>query len=179
MNILKNIYYTYLFIYINTFIYIMCLFMQIYSYKCTYLYTYIYLLGFPGGSVVKNPPANSGDAGSISGLRRSPGDRNGNHSSILACKIPWTEEPGKLQSMESQRVGYHLATKQQHLYVTFFFLSLFGPWQKHVHRQTACCVIQAGKWLAGSGQSYFFLNSFPYAEKFTNLPMADVLGVWH
>ena len=46
--------------------------MQIYSYKCTYLYTYIYLLGFPGGSMVKNPPANSGDAGSISGLRRSP-----------------------------------------------------------------------------------------------------------
>ena len=27
------------------------------------------------------------------------------HSSILACKIPWTEEPGRLQSMGSQRVG--------------------------------------------------------------------------
>ena len=35
------------------------------------------------------------------------------HSSILAWKISWTEEPGRLQSMELQRVGYDLATKQQ------------------------------------------------------------------
>ena len=34
--------------------------------------------GFPGGSVVKNPPANAGDVGSIPGLGRSPGDGNGN-----------------------------------------------------------------------------------------------------
>ena len=34
-------------------------------------------------------------------------------SSILAWRIPWTEEPGRLQSMESQRVGHNLATKQQ------------------------------------------------------------------
>ena len=32
------------------------------------------------------------------------------HSSILAWKIPWTEEPGRLQSMESQGVGHNLAT---------------------------------------------------------------------
>ena len=39
------------------------------------------MMGFPGGSVVKNPPANAGaagDAGSIPGLERSPGGRNGN-----------------------------------------------------------------------------------------------------
>ena len=35
------------------------------------------------------------------------------HSSILAWKIPWTEEPDRLQSMGSQRVGHNLATKQQ------------------------------------------------------------------
>ena len=35
-------------------------------------------LGFPGGSVVKNPPANAGDTGSIPGLGRSPGEGNGN-----------------------------------------------------------------------------------------------------
>ena len=29
------------------------------------------------------------------------------HSSILACRIPWTEEPGGLQSMDSQRVGHN------------------------------------------------------------------------
>ena len=46
--------------------------------------------------MVKNPPANAGDAGSILGLRRSPGVGNGNHSSILAWKTPGTEEPGGL-----------------------------------------------------------------------------------
>ena len=35
------------------------------------------------------------------------------HSSLLAWKIPWTEEPGGLQAMGSQRVGHNLATKQQ------------------------------------------------------------------
>ena len=35
-------------------------------------------LDFPGGSVVKNLPANTGDTGSIPGLRRSPGEGNGN-----------------------------------------------------------------------------------------------------
>ena len=40
------------------------------------------------------------------------------HSSILAWKIPWTEEPGGLQSMESpKRAGHDLATKQQQSYV--------------------------------------------------------------
>ena len=34
------------------------------------------------------------------------------HSSILAWRIPRTEEPGGLQSMGSQRVGYHLATER-------------------------------------------------------------------
>ena len=35
------------------------------------------------------------------------------HSSILAWEIPWTEEPGRLQSMGLQRVGHDLGTKQQ------------------------------------------------------------------
>ena len=39
------------------------------------------------------------------------------HSSILAWDVPWTEEPGQaMESMESQRVGYDLATKQKHKY---------------------------------------------------------------
>ena len=36
------------------------------------------MAGFPGGSVVKNPPANTGDTGSIPRLGRSPGEGNGN-----------------------------------------------------------------------------------------------------
>ena len=35
------------------------------------------------------------------------------HSSTLAWEIPWTEEPGRLQSTGSQRVTYNLETKQQ------------------------------------------------------------------
>ena len=35
------------------------------------------------------------------------------HSSILALKIPWTEEPGVLQSMETQKVGQNLVTEQK------------------------------------------------------------------
>ena len=57
------------------------------------------------GAVVKNPPANSGDTrdvGSILGWGRFPGEGNGNHSSTLAWKIPWTEELGGLQYMGSQ-----------------------------------------------------------------------------
>ena len=39
------------------------------------------------------------------------------HSSTLAWKIPWTEEPGGLQSMGSQRVGHHRATSQLHSHI--------------------------------------------------------------
>ena len=57
--------------------------------------------GFPGGSAVKNLPANAGDMGSIPGLGRSPEEGMATHSSILAWRIPWTGEPGGVQSMGS------------------------------------------------------------------------------
>ena len=41
----------------------------------------------------------------------------GTHSSILAWRIPWTEEPGKLQSMEFQRVGHNCMTNTSHLWL--------------------------------------------------------------
>ena len=44
--------------------------------------------------------------GSIPGSGRSPGEGHGNHSSILAWRIPWTEEPGELQPRGSQREGH-------------------------------------------------------------------------
>ena len=50
--------------------------------------------------VVKNPPANAGDAGSIPGSGEGPLEEEmAAHSSILAWRIPWTEEPGGLWSM--------------------------------------------------------------------------------
>ena len=62
---------------------------------------------FPGGSVVKNPPANAGDAGLILGSGRSPGEGNGSPLQYSCLEIPWTEEPGGLQSMRLQRVRHH------------------------------------------------------------------------
>ena len=60
--------------------------------------------------VVKNPPANAGevrDAGSIPGQEDPLEKGMATHSSILAWRIPWTEEPGRLQSIESQRARHN------------------------------------------------------------------------
>ena len=46
------------------------------------------------------------DPGSVPELGRSPGEENGNPLQYIAWKIPWTEEPGRLQSMGSQRVRH-------------------------------------------------------------------------
>ena len=46
--------------------------------------------------MVENPPASSGDVGLISGSGRSPEEGNGSHSSILAWRTLWTEEPAGL-----------------------------------------------------------------------------------
>ena len=59
-----------------------------------------------GGSEVKNLPGNAGDTGSIPGWGRSSVGGN-SYSSILARKVLWTEEPGGLQSVESQRVRHN------------------------------------------------------------------------
>ena len=54
---------------------------------------------------------NAGDSSSVPGLRKSPGEGNGNPLQyFLAWKIPWTEEAGELQSMELQRVGHDWLT---------------------------------------------------------------------
>ena len=51
---------------------------------------------------VKNLPANAGDPSLSPGLGRCPGGGNGSPSGILAWRIPWTEENGRLQSMGLQ-----------------------------------------------------------------------------
>ena len=62
-----------------------------------------------GSSVVKNLPAlwetisNAGDVGLIPGLGRFSGDEMATHPSILAWETPWTEDPGRLQSMRLQK----------------------------------------------------------------------------
>ena len=70
--------------------------------------------GFPHRSVGKESACNAGDLGSVPGWGRFPGEGNGYpFSSILAWRIPWTEEPGRLQSMGLHRVRHDLPTKER------------------------------------------------------------------
>ena len=68
------------------------------------------LMGLPVAQTVKNlPPAQETQVGSLG--REDPLEKEiASHSSILAWRIPWLEEPGGLQSMGSQRVRHNLAT---------------------------------------------------------------------
>ena len=68
------------------------------------------MYGFLHSAVGEESACNAGDLGSIPELGRSPEKVMAIHCSILAWKIPWTEQPGRLQSMGSQRVGHDGAT---------------------------------------------------------------------
>ena len=70
-------------------------------------------MGFLGGFVVKNPPAITGDTDSALGQEDPLEKDMAAHSSILAWRIPWTEELGGSQSMGSQSVRQDLVTRQQ------------------------------------------------------------------
>ena len=62
------------------------------------------------GSMVKNPYVNAGDAGLIPGLGRFPGAGNVNPPTpLLLLGNPWTGEPGRQESMASQRVRHNSA----------------------------------------------------------------------
>ena len=65
-----------------------------------------------GGSVIKNLPAMQETWVRSLGQEDSPGKEMATHSSILAWKIPRTEEPGGLQPWGCKRVGHELAAKQ-------------------------------------------------------------------
>ena len=64
-------------------------------------------MGFPGGSVVKNPPAMQEMRVQSLGLEHPLEKGKAIYSSVLAWRIPWTEEPGELQSFGSQRVMHN------------------------------------------------------------------------
>ena len=66
-------------------------------------------MGFPGGSAVKNPPAKQEMQETwvrSLGWEETLEEEVATHSSIPSRRISWTEEPGGLQSMGSQRVGH-------------------------------------------------------------------------
>ena len=85
----------------------------------------------------KESSCNAGGVGLILGQEDPLEKEMATHSSILAWGIPWTEEPGRLQSMGLQRVGHDLATKQQ---------------------QQFCCRVSVGLFTANSFLSYLYLN---------------------
>ena len=66
----------------------------------------------PGGSVVKNPAAKQEMRVQSLGCEDPLEKEMATHSRILAWKVPWTQEPGGLQTMGRQRVRHNLATKQ-------------------------------------------------------------------
>ena len=85
------------------------MFYDIYFATFYYLSVCLIFKGFPGDSMVKNPPVDAGDAGSegfILGLGRSPGGGHGNPLQYSCLEIPWTEEPGGLWSIGLQRVQH-------------------------------------------------------------------------
>ena len=86
-----------------------------------------YLIGFPGGSAVKNLPARQ-EAWIQSLDQEDPLEKEmATHSSILAWEVPWTEEPGRLQPWGCKRIRRDSATKQQQRYNYFTVLCWFLP----------------------------------------------------
>ena len=65
-----------------------------------------YILCFPGGSDGRESAFSAEDPGSIPGSEDPLEKETAMHSSTIAWKIPWTEEPGRLRSMGPQRVGH-------------------------------------------------------------------------
>ena len=80
---------------------------EMYKYcKCISMLIYIYIMGFPGGSVLKNLPSNAettGNVSSIPGSGRLP--RGGNGKPLQYSWLLWSEKLGRLQSTGSQTVG--------------------------------------------------------------------------
>ena len=67
--------------------------------------------------MVKTPPAMQEIWVRSLGQEDPLEEETATHSSVLAWEIPWTEEPGRLQSMGLQRVGCDLSTKQQQQHI--------------------------------------------------------------
>ena len=93
--------------------------------------------------LVKKPPANAGDMGSIPGLGRSPGEGNGNPLQYSAWEIPWTEEPGRLQSMGLQKSYTTLWANHQPSYV--YINGGVYVWQRICFKKHSHTIMGAGK----------------------------------
>ena len=104
--------------------------------------------GFLRGSVVKNPPANAGNMGSIPESGRSLEKEMATHSRILAGRTPWTEEPGELQSTGSKELdtmehAHSCCDNNQSQNLNNFFLLVFHvPCGLNVHHFFIIIILQ-------------------------------------
>ena len=77
------------------------------SYTHTHTHTHTHVcMGFPGESVLKNPPASAGDMGSILGQEGPLERETAGHRSALAWEIPWTVEPGGYSPRGHKSLSY-------------------------------------------------------------------------
>ena len=98
------------------------------------------------GSDSKESACSVRDLGSIPVLGRSAGEGNGYYSSSLVWRIPWTEEPGGLQSIESQRVRHDLAHTRAHKSISSHGISpALGPYIFN-------CLLGVPTWIGGQLQ---------------------------
>ena len=96
------------------------------TYTCltlVFLCHFFLSFNFPGSSGDKVSACNARDLGSIPGSGRSLEKDMATHSSILAWRIPWTEEPARLQSMRSQKIRHDWVTSLHFTspYIRHFF----------------------------------------------------------
>ena len=93
---------------------------------------YFYFATSLGGSEVKASACNVGDLGLIPGWEDPLEKAMATHSSILAWRIPWLEEPGVLQSTGSQRVRHDRATSLHFYFAKVQKIPQVGNWGKCV-----------------------------------------------
>ena len=96
------------------------------------------IISCPWASQVENPPANAGDArdtDSIPGWETAPGEGNGNPLQYTSLGNPWTGEPGRLQSVWSERVGHNWACTHTHTHT-------YTHTHTHAHTSAFLCKCQ-------------------------------------
>ena len=129
-------------------------------------------MGFPGGSVVKNPPAKAGDTSLIPGSGKPSGEGNDNPLQYSCLENLMGRGAWWIQSMGSQRVGHDLVTNQQLVLAYLFFKGLPGG---SVGKESACNVGHLGS-TPGSGRSPAERNGRPL--QYSRLENSKDRGAW-
>ena len=118
--------------------------------------------GFPGGSMVKNLPSVQETQVRSLGQEYPLEKEMTIHSSILAWKTPWTEEPSGLESMGSQRVRQDSVTKQQQITALLTLGTvLYG--RSHTHQGYDYCLKRI-EYIVSEKRQLFIIFVSPFLE---------------